>query len=77
MCCVCTKAFKGFYSVRDYFSNIAAFFHYSEDTVKCDCPVSCNQTKYKAEISFSKLLDHDKTISDPVSNWFSDVNEDR
>ncbi|XP_073234208.1 acid-sensing ion channel 1A-like [Porites lutea] len=44
------------------------------DTVKCDCPVSCNQTKYKAEISFSKLLDHDKTISIPVSNWFSNVN---
>ena len=63
-------------SERLYVSNIAAFFHSdSVDTVKCDCPVPCNQTKYKAEISFSKLLD--KKISNPVSSWFSNVNKNR
>ena len=79
MCCVCTKAFKDFYSERDctFLTLLLSLNYYSVDTVKCDCPLSCNQTKYKAEISFSKLLDHDKTISDPVNNWFSDVNEDR
>ena len=76
MLCVHQGIQRFLLSERLYFSNIAAFFYYSVDTVKCDCPVSCNQTKYKAEVSFSKLLDHDKTISDPVNNWFSDVNED-
>ena len=79
-CAVCAPSVhqgirKFLLSERLYFSNIAAFFHYSEDTVKCDCPVSCNQTKYKAEVSFSKLLD--KTISSPVSNWFSNLNGNR